>query len=131
MSNRSIPELTRLHAEFAGRSVSWFGVLSGSKAASERARRYQEEYRLPFPVLVDNEGTLARATGATVTPEAAVLDRKGALVYRGRINDLYVDYGKTRREPTQHDLRDALASVLRGEPVRTPRTRVFGCAIPK
>jgi hypothetical protein len=131
MSNRSIPELAGLHQQFAGRGVAWFGVVSGKTASRDRARQYREEYRLPFPVLVDSGRTLARATGATVTPEAAVLDGKGALVYRGRINDLYVDYGKTRRAPTQHDLRDALESALRGEPVRTPRTRVFGCAIPK
>ena len=51
------------------------------------------------------------------------------LVYRGRIDDRYVDFGNTRARATQHDLRQALDAVLSGEPVANPRTKAVGCFI--
>jgi hypothetical protein len=67
-------------------------------------------------------------TGATVTPEAAVY-AGGRIVYRGRIDDRYVDLGRERLEPTVHDLADALAAVVSGKPVPNPVTQPVGCFI--
>jgi hypothetical protein len=65
-----------------------------------------------------------------MAPEAAVLAPDGKVVYRGRIDDRYADYGKRRPEPTQRDLRDALDAVLENKPVRAPTTKVIGCYLP-
>ena len=51
------------------------------------------------------------------------------MVYRGRIDDRYVDFGKARAEATQHDLLDALQAVVEGQPVPNPRTKSVGCYI--
>ena len=67
---------------------------------------------------------------ATATPEAAVLDRDGKVVYLGRIDDAYYGFGKRRSSATSQDLRDALDAVLDGKPVPHPRTTVLGCEIP-
>ena len=72
-----------------------------------------------------------KATGAKVTPEAVVVDSTGKIVYRGRINNFYEDFGKPRRVVTEHDLRDALKAVLAGKPAPKPRGECVGCFIPK
>ena len=72
---------------------------------------------------------LARKYGITMTPEVAVVDTQGRLFYRGRIDDQYVDYGKTRPAPTRRDLRIALDELAAGKRASVPRTKAFGCAL--
>jgi hypothetical protein len=50
-------------------------------------------------------------------------------VYRGRIDDRHVDFGRSRPEATTHDLDHALDELLDGHPVSNPRTRAIGCYI--
>ena len=84
--------------------------------------------RLRFPFAKD-DGTLARELGATRSPEAFLLV-KGKVVYRGRIDDLYVELGNRRYEATTHDLRAALDSVLEGKKPTVTTARAVGCFIP-
>ncbi|MEC8337167.1 MAG: redoxin, partial [Planctomycetota bacterium] len=72
---------------------------------------------------------LVQQMGVRVTPEAAVLDRSGRLVYRGRIDDRFVDFGKTRQAPTRNDLQIAIQEVLAGSAVQVPATKAIGCFI--
>ena len=58
----------------------------------------------PVGFTIDQDTEL-RATGES---KAAVLSPSGELLYRGRIDDRYFDYGKQRSQPT-HQARDALA----------------------
>jgi hypothetical protein len=68
-------------------------------------------------------------TGVRVTPEAAVFV-SGQIVYRGRIDNRYVAFGKTRPAPTAHDLEAALETILKGKPVTNATTTAIGCFIP-
>ena len=72
--------------------------------------------------LRDPAHALVKFTEATITPEAAVV-ADGRVVYRGRIDDRYVDLGVERPSPTQRDLADALTAVLAGKPGRAARRR--------
>ena len=65
-----------------------------------------------------------------MTPEAFLIDVRGDVLYRGRINDLYADYGKRRAAPRTHDLRDAIAALLEGREVDVAKTKPVGCYIP-
>ena len=64
-----------------------------------------------------------------MTPEAAVFTPALELAYRGRIDDLWVDLGKSRPAPTKHDLDTALEAVLDGKPVPEAATPAIGCFI--
>ena len=70
-----------------------------------------------------------RRLGATKTPQAFVINAAGTTVYRGRINNLFADYGTRRQTVTQHDLRNALDAVLAGKPVSQAVTDAIGCHI--
>jgi hypothetical protein len=69
-----------------------------------------------------------KRAGVRTTPEAAVFVG-GQLVYRGRIDDRFVDFGKMRAEAAQHDLEEVLAGIVAGKIPRYRETRAIGCAI--
>ena len=78
-----------------------------------------------FPYLRDETQEVARAYGATRTPEVFVLDSDRRLVYHGRIDD-------NEHEPDRvvsHDLRRALDELLAGKPISTPETTPVGCTV--
>jgi hypothetical protein len=85
------------------------------------------DYGYKFEALRDPGHEPVKLAKARVTPEAAVFSTHGELLYHGRIDDRYVDFGKSKREPTTHDLQDAIDAVLAGKPVRLPETRAAGC----
>ena len=77
----------------------------------------------------DRDHALVKTAGATITPEAAVFDARQRLVYRGRIDDRFVELGRERPAATQHDLRNALTAALAGKPVSPSHTQAVGCFI--
>ena len=79
--------------------------------------------------VIDHARRAVALSGATVTPEAAVWAEGSGLVYRGRIDDLYVDFGKQRVEPSQRDLREVLDAILSGEIPPFRSTKAIGCYI--
>jgi len=52
-----------------------------------------------------------------------------AVVYRGRIDDRVVDFGKVLHRPNRQDLRLTLDAILRGDAIPNARTRCIGCLI--
>lgn len=129
IANAYAPEIKRLCEAFRDRGVAFCIVYAERDLPLETARRHAREYGYCCPVILDPELKLARRLGATRVPEAAVLSPRGELLYQGRIDDRYVDYGKRRPVVRSHDLRNALEAVLTGKPVANPRTEVIGCDI--
>ena len=130
IGNRYVPEMNRIAQTYRDRGVAFRLVYPDPGEAVELIQTHLQEYRLTLPALRDPRHHLVRYVGATVTPEAAVFDQAGRLVYRGRIDDRAVDFGKQRIEASQHDLIDALDAALAGEsPSETVITRAVGCYI--
>jgi hypothetical protein len=130
ISNRYAAEIRRICETYAGRGVSCRLVYVDRSLTDDAARGHAREYQHgPYPVMVDRDHSLVRATGVTVTPEVAVLDAQGAVRYRGRIDDAYVDWSSRRRVVRDHSLRDALDALLAGRPAPQPRTPAVGCYI--
>ena len=129
LSNGYAPEMNRIAEAYTPRGVLFYAVQGDPTIPDDEVRRHAREYAYRFPALLDPREILARHTGATVTPEAVVLSREGAVLYLGRIDNRVEDFGKTRVQATEFDLRDALDAILAGRPVSHPRTRAIGCAI--
>ncbi len=129
IANSYAPELRRIRDDYAARGVAFRRVYPGPGVTAADLDAHGRDFALGMPPVLDPEGLLARDVGAAVTPEAAVCGPDGELLYRGRIDDLYVDYGKRRREPSRRDLRLALDQVLGGRPVEVPRTTAVGCLL--
>ncbi|HUQ69989.1 MAG TPA: redoxin domain-containing protein [Planctomycetaceae bacterium] len=130
IANSYAPELNRLLADYKPRGVRLFLIQVDPDLSLERAREHARDYQLRAPVVLDGRHDWARQTGATMTPEVAVLSPAGELFYRGRIDDRYVKLGQRRSQATSHDLRDALEAILEGRPVMAARTVAVGCPLP-
>ena len=80
---------------------------------------------LSFPYVVDETSGVAKAFGASVTPEAFLFDAGGKLVYHGTIDD-------NRKEPDKVQkryLQDALDAVVAGKAPAVSETKSLGCGI--
>jgi peroxiredoxin len=77
-----------------------------------------------FPYVVDATSDVARAFGATRTPEAFLFDKDGKLVYHGAIDDSQ----KADQVSTRY-LQDATDSLLSGKQIANKETKFVGCGI--
>ncbi len=78
-----------------------------------------------FPYVVDATSDVARAFGATRTPEAFLFDADGQLVYHGAIDD----NARDPRAVKSRWLADALAAVAAGKPVPVAESKALGCSL--
>jgi hypothetical protein len=91
----------------------------------EEMQRRHRAAGMQFAYVVDETSNVARAFGATRTPEVFLFDARGLLVYHGSVDD-------NAHEPAQVQnryLRDALDALVAGRAIATPETRSLGCTI--
>ena len=129
LSNNDVPEMNRTRQDYEARGVAFYAVQADTTIADADVVRHAKDYQFSFPVLFDPRQILAKTTGATTIPSAAVLTPDGTLLYLGRIDNLVEDFNVRRQVPTKFDLREALDAALAGKAVAHPRTKAFGCAI--
>ena len=128
ISNRYAPTIQRMSGQFAGKVAFWL-VYPDKMASADVIGKHLKEYGYVLPVMRDPQHAWVRRSGALVTPEAAVFDTTGKLVYHGRIDNLYEAFGRSRNAATTHELADSIAATLRGETPKTAETEAVGCYI--
>jgi hypothetical protein len=129
ISNRYAPEIRRLHELFSPKAMTFWLVYPDAKEPVDAIRRHVEEFGYRCNVLRDPQHALVKIAHVKITPEAAVFVPAKGLVYHGRIDDRYVDFGKMRSAPTTHDLERVLELVLENKPAPVDATRAVGCFI--
>jgi hypothetical protein len=130
ISNRYAPEVRRIADAFAPKGVVFRLVYPNPSEDAKAIREHMAAYAYAGVAEPVRDPTLAlvKFTGVTVTPEAAVVVG-GKVVYRGRIDDRYVDLGRERPAATQRDLFDALTAVVAGKAAPHATTQAVGCFI--
>jgi peroxiredoxin/mono/diheme cytochrome c family protein len=129
LSNLFLPVLADLHKEYESKGVAFLGINANSQDGPERVADHARRHAIPFPVLKDAGNRIADQFGARRTPEAFVLDGRGEILYRGRIDDQFgIGYARAGK-PMRRDLALALDEVLAGKPVTVPSTQAAGCLI--
>lgn len=78
-----------------------------------------------FVYLRDEDQTVARAYGATHTPQAFLFNEKRELVYEGKIDDNWKEEDKVNIKY----LRNALDELLNNSEISVPETFSVGCTI--
>ncbi len=122
--------IEQIHRDYAGKGVQVVVINVGDTPSDELPKLRQRLKRQGFTFLCLRDATrrVARAYGATVTPQVFVLDAQGRIAYMGTIDD---QVWKSQGGPVEHPyLRDALDALLRGKRPRLVETRPLGCEIP-
>jgi protein-disulfide isomerase len=127
IANRYAPEIQRLATTF-GAKARFRLVYPVPADSPERISEHVRKFAYAIETVRDIDQKLVRQTGVTVTPEVAVM-KGDRMLYRGRIDDRYVAFGKDRPQPTTRDLEDALTAAIAGKPIAVRETRAIGCII--
>jgi hypothetical protein len=129
IANRYAPEIQRLAAIFTSEGVRFWLVYANPHEPLASIRNHLRQFQYAIPALRDPEHALVRFTKVTVSPEAAVVDQGGSLLYHGRIDDRWVNIGRDRPLPTRADLAEALRATLDGKPVAQTGPPAVGCIL--
>ena len=128
VSRRYAPTIQRISDEHQ-KHVRFYLVFPDRSESPADVRKYLSDFHYSIPALRDPEHALVKKAHAQVTPEAALFDAKGELVYVGRIDNLYPTFGRARSEPTTHELEDAIQAALAGRVPATKEVAGVGCYI--
>ena len=129
IANSYARELNRLYDDYADKGIALFLVYPDPTLTAKAAEQHLHDYELKAPAIIDKDQILVKATGATKTPEAAIISPKGEILYLGRIDNKHADYGKPRPRATKYELRDALDEILASKPVSVAHADAVGCYI--
>lgn len=135
ISNRYAPEVKRVYERYSGQGVRFYLVYPDKDETSAAIEKHRAEFSYPMAAIHDTAHEWVTRVSAQVTPEVAVFVPSSAgkrdfrLVYHGRIDDRYIDFGKSRREPTVHDLQNAIEAALAGRAITPAVTKAIGCYI--
>ncbi len=117
-----------LHKEFADKGVVFLAINSTAKgklgSGLEHNKEAKAEFKLPYPLLLDESGDVGRLYGAKKTPHCFVIDKNGTLAYDGAIDNNTEDKAKAKNY-----VANAVNQLLRGETVTETKTKPYGCGI--
>ena len=130
ISNRYAPEVRKLCERFASQEVSFWLVQPDPDVTAKEVRKHLKEFNYPCEALRDPKHHLVKKAQATKVPECAVFNRAGELIYHGRINNRYADFGRARPQATEHELRDSIEAALTGRKPPKASVPAVGCHIP-
>jgi peroxiredoxin len=124
-------ELIRVANDYMNKGVAFIAISSNDDVkypqdGSEMMKENADKLGYPFPYLFDKDQEVARAYDAACTPDLYLFDQNLALVYRGRLDESKPNNGVPL---TGKDLRNALDSVLSGNPVPEIQYPSMGCNI--
>lgn len=123
--------MQRTQAAAAADGVVWLTINSGAKGKQGHMTRAEanafaaKQQSRSSAYLLDPQGVVGRAYGATATPHMYVVDAEGRLVYRGAIDDK----PNGQVEGARNHVLAALGELKAGKPVSVPTTRAYGCNV--
>jgi peroxiredoxin len=138
--NPQCPFIKRAHTNDAfletikstqAKGVVWLAVNAnapgrqGSSVEANLAGR--KSFGINFPILMNPEGNVGQAYGATRTPEMVVISAEGQIVYRGAVDSS--GGSKYSNKTITYWLKDAINAHLAGKPVMTAETKPWGCSV--
>ncbi len=127
IANRYAPEVSRIAEEFNAKGVKFWIIYPDKSETLDKITKHMADYHLPGRGIPDPDLALRKRSEAKISPQAAVFDAKGKLVYSGRIDDRFVAFGKSRPAPEVHDLENAIRATLSGKPIADPHPKAIGC----
>lgn len=113
VSNRYTPTIQSFSQKYSGRA-SFYLVYPDASETAGNIQKHLKEYSLQLTALRDPKHELVKMSQVEITPEVGVFNGKGELLYHGRIDNWYEDFGRARPAPTTHELDEAIQAALTG-----------------
>lgn len=113
-----------LYRDYQDRGIRLVGINSNRTEPVEEIRRHAEKNGFTFTILRDEGNRVADYFGASVTPEAFLIDSGLRLRYHGRLDAAHDDPGLNCGE-----VREVMDQHLKGQEVVVEGKKAFGCTI--
>ncbi|MDO8474060.1 MAG: thioredoxin family protein [bacterium] len=112
-----------------GSKVAVIGINSNDPAYSgegmENMKEFARERNMRFPYLLDETQEVAKAYGATCTPDPFLFDKEQKLVFHGRIDDA-LEIGSVA---TEHTMDATIQDLTTGKEISDEFKPSLGCSI--
>lgn len=112
-----------------GDKVTFLAVNSNAPGSmgsgKDRNAKAKADWKLDYPILLDESGEVGKAYQSKNTPTMYVIDAKGNLAYWGAIDD---DSSPDKAGKTNY-VGKALDELLAGKPVSQSKTKPYGCNV--
>ena len=124
VSRKYLPVVAAMERHYLPRGVAFIAVTRKAGATRETLTACG----FAGQCVVDSDGTVARALGASSSTDAFVLDAARTLVYCGAVDDQF-GLGYALPAPRRQYLRDAIEAVLAGARAPVEATTAPGCVL--
>ena len=134
------PQLAKLARDYQQKGIGFVAINSNDilQYPEDDMEHMREEKCLrsyPFPYLLDEEQSVARAYSAACTPDIYLFDAQQTLVYRGQFDSSRPrrissgNYDSSEHQASGTDLRNAMDALMAGKQVASPQVASMGCNI--
>ncbi|MBI2583262.1 MAG: thioredoxin family protein [Candidatus Aenigmarchaeota archaeon] len=125
-----IETIVELHREFADKGLAVVGINSNDPANYpeddfEGMKAFAKEHGIEFPYLIDETQAVAKAYGASCTPDPFLFDAQFKLAYHGRFDDALSPGSR----PTTAEMKEAIEQLIEGKDVSIQWKPSIGCSI--
>ncbi len=130
----NVGAMQKLQTEVTGKGVVWYRINSNAPGKQgsqnpEQLKAYDEAQKVTATgSLSDLDSKVARLYGAKTTPQIAVINAEGTLVYNGAIDDKPTPKSDDI-EGAKNYLTAAVEETLAGKAVSTPTSKPYGCGV--
>lgn len=128
ISNRYAPTIQALSQKYSAAAVMML-VYPDKTETSANIKKHLQEYGYKLAALQDPQHALVKLGKVEITPEVAVFNSKRELIYHGRIDNWYKEFGHARSAPTTHELDDAIQAALNSQHPAPASVSGVGCYI--
>ena len=123
-----------LQKDLTGKGAVWLTVISsapgkqGHLSATEANALTRSRGAAPSDVILDEDGRIGMAYGATATPQMVVITPAQTVAYMGAIDS--IPSAKQADIPKADNyVRAAFDAVSAGKPVEVAQTKAYGCSV--
>ena len=110
----SVPEYKEIAGKYSSKNIEFLMLNSFIQDDMRRIQKEAADFSIDFPILKDEDQTVAFSLGVERTAEVFVIDpRTHETLFRGPINDA-LGYETQRTKVENHYLTDALETILAG-----------------
>lgn len=123
-----------LQKKYTSQNVIWLSVISSAPGKqgyvdeAQAKKDIADNKAFATEVLLDTTGSVGKLYEAKTTPHMFVINKEGALVYQGAIDDK-PDTDKTSVSIAKNYVSQALDEVIAGKKVSIPTTKSYGCSV--
>ncbi len=111
--------------------VVWLAINSSGPGKEgngvDKNKKAKADWKMDYPVLVDEDGTVGMAYASKNTPTMYIIDAKGMLAYHGAIDN--ASEGKPEGGTLVNYVENALGELKAGKAVSKAETKPYGCGV--